>query len=154
MCWAQSVDLSAQGNTTLLAGNNPNLFVTGYSAIDSSNDNKKDDHYLTARMHTGKKMTLAANGDSIANGTDFSSDNNMMLSSGGKMELNAVSNHIYREEEKMLANYWVRKERQRTSHYPLSLSYDMEKLFIYTTTEGISDSQIFAKNNGLKTLAR
>ncbi|MCW2488862.1 hemagglutinin repeat-containing protein, partial [Candidatus Symbiopectobacterium sp. NZEC127] len=94
---AQSADLSAQGNTTLLAGNNLSLFATGYSALDSTNDNNKDDRYLTARVHAGKKLTLAANGDFIANGTDFSSENDMTLSSGGKMELNAVSNHIYRE---------------------------------------------------------
>ncbi|MCW2482910.1 hemagglutinin repeat-containing protein, partial [Candidatus Symbiopectobacterium sp. NZEC135] len=95
---AQSADLSAQGNTTLLAGNNLSLFATGYSAIDSANDNNKDDRYITARVHAGKKLTLAANGDFIANGTDFTSGNDMTLSSGGKMELNAVSNHIYREE--------------------------------------------------------
>ena len=95
---AQSADLSARGNTTLLAGNNLILFATGYSAIDSANDNNKDDRYITARVHAGKKLTLAANGDFIANGTDFSSGNDMTLSSGGKMELNAVSNHIYREE--------------------------------------------------------
>nr|UKE82320.1 hemagglutinin repeat-containing protein [Pectobacterium sp. PL152] len=51
---AQSADLSAQGNTTLLAGNNLKLFATAYSALDNTNDNNKDDRYLTARVHAGK----------------------------------------------------------------------------------------------------
>jgi len=94
---AQSADIAALGNTTLLAGNNLNLLATAYSAIDNGNDNNKDDRYVTARVHAGKKLALAANGDFITYGTDFTSGSDMTLSSGGKMVLNAVSNHIYRE---------------------------------------------------------
>ncbi|MEQ9899065.1 DUF637 domain-containing protein [Pectobacterium punjabense] len=94
---AQSASLSANGNTTLLAGNSLKLLATAYSAIDSQNDNNKDDRNVTAKVHAGKNLTIASNGELIATGTDFSSGGDMTLSSGGKMEFNAATNHIYRE---------------------------------------------------------
>ncbi|RLM21623.1 two-partner secretion domain-containing protein [Brenneria goodwinii] len=94
---ARSANLSANGSTTLLAGNSLQFPATPYSAIDSKNDNNKDDRNVIATVHAGKDLTLAANGELIANGTNFSSGGNMTLSSGGKMEFNAVKNHIYRE---------------------------------------------------------
>ncbi|WP_248463848.1 DUF637 domain-containing protein [Pectobacterium versatile] len=94
---AQSATLSANGNTTLLAGNSLKLLAAAYSAIDSQNDNNKDDRNVTAKVHAGKNLTIASNGEFIATGTDFSSGGDMTLSSGGKMEFNAVVNHIYRE---------------------------------------------------------
>ncbi|WP_420064372.1 DUF637 domain-containing protein [Pectobacterium colocasium] len=95
--FAQSATLSANGNATLLAGNSLKLLATAYSAIDSQNDNNKDDRNVTAKVHAGKNLTIASNGELIATGTDFSSGGDMALSSGGKMEFNAVANHIYRE---------------------------------------------------------
>ncbi|MEL7629983.1 DUF637 domain-containing protein [Pectobacterium aroidearum] len=95
--FAQSATLSANGNATLLAGNSLKLLATAYSAIDSQNDNNKDDRNVTAKVHAGKNLTIASNGELIATGTDFSSGGDMTLSSGGKMEFNAVANHIYRE---------------------------------------------------------
>ncbi|MEQ9998409.1 DUF637 domain-containing protein [Pectobacterium versatile] len=94
---AQSATLSANGNTTLLAGNSLKLLATAYSAIDSQNDNNKDDQNVTAKVHAGKNLTIASNGELIAAGTDFSSGGDMTLSSGGKMEFNAAVNHVYRE---------------------------------------------------------
>ncbi|ACT11127.1 MULTISPECIES: DUF637 domain-containing protein [Pectobacterium] len=94
---AQSASLSANGNVALLAGNSLKLLATAYSAIDSQNDNNKDDRNVTAKVHAGKNLTVASNGELIATGTDFSSGGDMTLSSGGKMEFNAVANHIYRE---------------------------------------------------------
>ncbi|MBN3127176.1 DUF637 domain-containing protein [Pectobacterium brasiliense] len=94
---AQSANLSANGNAALLAGNSLKLLATAYSAIDSQNDNNKDDRNVTARVHAGKNLTIASNGEFIAAGTDFSSGGDMTLSSGGKMEFNTVANHIYRE---------------------------------------------------------
>ncbi|MBN3097529.1 DUF637 domain-containing protein [Pectobacterium brasiliense] len=95
--FAQSATLSANGNAILLAGNSLKLLATAYSAIDSQNDNNKDDRNVTAKVHAGKNLTIASNGELIATGTDFSSGSDMALSSGGKMEFNAVANHIYRE---------------------------------------------------------
>ncbi|MEH2922306.1 DUF637 domain-containing protein [Samsonia erythrinae] len=97
---AQSATLSANGNTTLLAGNSLKLLATAYSAIDSQNDNNKDDRNVTAKVHSGKNLTVASNGELIATGTDFSSDGDMTLSSGGKMEFNSAANHVYREGNK------------------------------------------------------
>ncbi|GKW08899.1 DUF637 domain-containing protein [Pectobacterium carotovorum] len=94
---AQSATLSANGNTTLLAGNSLKLLAAAYSAIDSQNDNNKDDRNVTAKVHAGKNLTIASNGEFIATGTDFSSGGDMTLSSGGKMEFNAAVNHVYRE---------------------------------------------------------
>ncbi|MEC5343325.1 DUF637 domain-containing protein [Brenneria populi] len=94
---ARSANLSANGSATLLAGNSLQLPATPYSAIDNNNDNNKDDRNVIAKIYAGKNLTLAANGELIANGTDFSSGGNMTLSSGGKMAFNAVANHIYRE---------------------------------------------------------
>ncbi|MDY4316343.1 DUF637 domain-containing protein [Pectobacterium actinidiae] len=97
---AQSASLSANGNATLLAGNSLKLLATAYSAIDHQNDNNKDDRNITAKIHAGKNLTVASNGELIATGTDFSSGGDMALSSGGKMEFNAVANHVYREGNK------------------------------------------------------
>ncbi|MEI7343084.1 DUF637 domain-containing protein [Pectobacterium brasiliense] len=59
-----------------------------------------------------------------------------------------------REEDGILANYWVQKDRQRTSNYPLYVGYDMEQLFTYTTGDSISDGQIFARNQWIENFSQ
>nr|WED67561.1 DUF637 domain-containing protein [Pectobacterium colocasium] len=143
---AQSADLSAQGNTTLLAGNNLKLFATAYSALDNTNDNNKDDCYLTARVHAGKKLALAANGDFIANGTDFSSGNDMTLSSGGKMELNAVRSYVYREGGNSYSETVTQKNATLNSGGVLTLLSNGSILF--QATQLIAKGALDAAANG------
>lgn len=97
---AQSAKLTSKGNATLLAGDNLKLLSTAYSAIDSKNDNNKDDRHVVAQVEAGKNLTLVANGELLTYGTTLTSANDMQLSSNGKMEFNAVANHIYREGHK------------------------------------------------------
>ncbi|UUE36466.1 DUF637 domain-containing protein [Pectobacterium aroidearum] len=59
-----------------------------------------------------------------------------------------------REEDGILANYWVQKDRQRTSNYPLYVGYDMEQLFTYTTGDSISDGQMFARNQWIENFSQ
>ncbi|WP_162237197.1 DUF637 domain-containing protein [Erwinia sp. Leaf53] len=94
---AQGASLAATGNATLMAGKDLLLSAVAWSAIDSQNDNNKDDRNLTASLKAGKALTAAANENFIATGTEFTSGSDMTLSSGGKMEFNAVASHIYRE---------------------------------------------------------
>lgn len=94
---AQGMKVKSKGRATLVAGRDFTLPALAYSFIDDLNDNNKDDRQSVASLHTDKELTLSANGSLIATGTDFSSGGDMALSSGGKMEFNAVANHIYRE---------------------------------------------------------
>ncbi|MEQ9744601.1 DUF637 domain-containing protein [Pectobacterium actinidiae] len=94
---AQGINVSSKGRATLVAGRDFTLPALAYSFIDDLNDNNKDDRQSVASLHADKELTLSANSTLIATGTDFSSGGDMTLSSGGKMEFNAVANHVYRE---------------------------------------------------------
>ena len=87
----------ADGNITLLAGQNLWLAALGYSAIDADNDNNKDDRHLITTFSAGNNLTAAANNQLLAYGAKLTSDNNMTLTSGGNMRFEAVQNHTYRE---------------------------------------------------------
>ncbi|MGO2155487.1 MAG: DUF637 domain-containing protein [Serratia proteamaculans] len=93
----QGGTLSANGNITLLAGQNLWLAAVGYSAIDAANDNNKDDRHLVTTLSAGKNLTLAANNQLLAYGARINSGGNMMLTSGGDMRFESVQNHSYRE---------------------------------------------------------
>ncbi|MFN2995547.1 DUF637 domain-containing protein [Serratia plymuthica] len=96
----QGGTLSANGNITLLAGQNLWLAAAGYSAIDAVNDNNKDDRHLVTTLNAGKNFTAAANNQLLTYGTKLTSGGNMTLTSGGDMRFEAVQNHTYREGNK------------------------------------------------------
>lgn len=50
------------------------------------------------------------------------------------------------EEDRILTNYWIQKEKQRFGNYPALTGFDQIQLFTYTDTDKLSDSQTFAKN--------
>lgn len=89
--------LSANGNITLLAGQNLWLSNLAYSAIDAANDNNKDDRHVVTTLSAGKNLTAAANNQLLTYGARLTSGANMTLSSGGDMRFEAVQNHTYRE---------------------------------------------------------
>ncbi|OKB65908.1 filamentous hemagglutinin [Serratia marcescens] len=89
--------LSANGNITLLAGQNMWLAALGYSAIDAANDNNKDDRHVVTTLNAGKNLTAAANNQLLTYGARLTSGGNMTLTSGGDMRFEAVQNHTYRE---------------------------------------------------------
>ncbi|WP_410529567.1 DUF637 domain-containing protein [Serratia sp. AXJ-M] len=93
----QGGSLSANGNITLLAGQNLWLSNVAYSAIDAANDNNKDDRHLVTTLSAGKNLTAAANNQLLTYGARFTSGGNMTLTSGGDMRFEAVQNHTYRE---------------------------------------------------------
>ena len=89
---------SANGNASLLAGQNLLMTALGYSAIDAANDNNKDDRHLVTTVNAGNNFTAAANGQLLTYGSTLTSGGNMTLTSGGDMRFEAVQNHTYREE--------------------------------------------------------
>ncbi len=89
--------LSANGNITLLAGQNLWLSNLAYSAIDAANDNNKDERHVVTALSAGKNLTAAANNQLLTYGARLTSGANMTLSSGGDMRFEAVQNHTYRE---------------------------------------------------------
>lgn len=89
--------LSANGNITLLAGQNLWLSNLAYSAIDAANDNNKDDRHVVTTLSAGKNLTAAANNQLLTYGARLTSGANMTLTSGGDMRFEAVQNHTYRE---------------------------------------------------------
>ncbi|MFJ3164644.1 DUF637 domain-containing protein [Serratia nematodiphila] len=89
--------LSANGNITLLAGQNLWLSNVAYSAIDAANDNNKDDRHVVTTLSAGKNLTAAANNQLLTYGARLTSGANMTLTSGGDMRFEAVQNHTYRE---------------------------------------------------------
>ncbi|HAV2278862.1 TPA: filamentous hemagglutinin N-terminal domain-containing protein [Serratia marcescens] len=89
--------LSANGNITLLAGQNMWLSNVGYSAIDAANDNNKDDRHVVTTLSAGKNLTASANNQLLTYGARLTSGANMTLTSGGDMRFEAVQNHTYRE---------------------------------------------------------
>ncbi|NRN26032.1 filamentous hemagglutinin N-terminal domain-containing protein [Serratia marcescens] len=89
--------LSANGNITLLAGQNLWLSNLAYSAIDAANDNNKDDRHVVTALSAGKKLTASANNQLLTYGARLTSGANMTLTSGGDMRFEAVQNHTYRE---------------------------------------------------------
>ncbi|HEJ7946959.1 TPA: DUF637 domain-containing protein [Serratia liquefaciens] len=93
----QGSDVWAGGDATLIAGQTLWLAAVGYSAIDATNDNNKDDRQWVTGLHGGKTLTLSANRDILTYGSHLSSDGNMTLTSGGDMRFEAVQNHSYRE---------------------------------------------------------
>ncbi|CAI1833039.1 DUF637 domain-containing protein [Serratia plymuthica] len=96
----QGGTLSANGNITLLAGQNLWLSNVAYSAIDAANDNNKDDRHAVTTINAGKSLTAAANNQLLTYGAKLSSGGNMTLTSGGDMRFEAVQNHTYREGNK------------------------------------------------------
>ncbi|HGM7838009.1 TPA: DUF637 domain-containing protein [Serratia marcescens] len=93
----QGGSLSANGNITLLAGQNMWLSNVAYSAIDAANDNNKDDRHAVTTINAGKNLTAAANNQLQTYGARLTSGGNMTLTSGGDMRFEAVQNHTYRE---------------------------------------------------------
>ncbi|MGI1758108.1 MULTISPECIES: DUF637 domain-containing protein [Serratia] len=89
--------LSANGNITLLAGQNLWLSNLAYSAIDAANDNNKDDLHVVTTLSAGKNLTASANNQLLTYGARLTSGANMTLTSGGDMRFEAVQNHTYRE---------------------------------------------------------
>ncbi|MGP2801126.1 DUF637 domain-containing protein [Serratia ureilytica] len=89
--------LSANGNITLLAGQNLWLSNVAYSAIDAANDNNKDDRHVVTTLSAGKNLTAAASNQLLTYGARLTSGANMTLTSGGDMRFEAVQNHTYRE---------------------------------------------------------
>ncbi|POW94681.1 filamentous hemagglutinin [Serratia marcescens] len=89
--------LSANGNITLLAGQDLWLSNVAYSAIDAANDNNKDDRHVVTTLSAGKNLTAAANNQLLTYGARLTSGANMTLTSGGDMRFEAVQNHTYRE---------------------------------------------------------
>lgn len=89
--------LSANGNITLLAGQNLWLSNLAYSAIDAANDNNKDDRHVVTTLSAGKNLTASANNQLLTYGGRLTSGANMTLTSGGDMRFEAVQNHTYRE---------------------------------------------------------
>ncbi|HFZ1427224.1 TPA: DUF637 domain-containing protein [Serratia marcescens] len=89
--------LSANGNITLLAGQNLWLSNLAYSAIDAANDNNKDDRHVVTALSAGKNLTASANNQLLTYGARLTSGANMTLTSGGDMRFEAVQNHTYRE---------------------------------------------------------
>ena len=93
----QGGTLFANGNITLLAGQNLWLSNVAYSAIDAANDNNKDDRHAVTTINAGKNLTAAANNQLLTYGDKLTSGGNMTLTSGGDMRFEAVQNHTYRE---------------------------------------------------------
>ncbi|WP_413712781.1 DUF637 domain-containing protein [Serratia marcescens] len=93
----QGGTLSANGNITLLAGQNLWLSNVAYSAIDAANDNNKDDRHVVTTLSAGKNLTAAANNQLLTYGAKLTSGANMTLTSGGDMRFEALQNHTYRE---------------------------------------------------------
>ncbi|HGW6094362.1 TPA: DUF637 domain-containing protein [Serratia marcescens] len=89
--------LSANGNITLLAGQNMWLSNVAYSAIDAANDNNKDERHVVTALSAGKNLTAAANNQLLTYGAKLTSGANMTLTSGSDMRFEAVQNHTYRE---------------------------------------------------------
>ncbi|HDL7824942.1 TPA: contact-dependent inhibition toxin CdiA [Yersinia enterocolitica] len=50
------------------------------------------------------------------------------------------------EEDGILRNYWIQKEKKRFGNYPALTDFEQIQLFTYTDADKLSDSQIFAKN--------
>ncbi|WP_426406334.1 DUF637 domain-containing protein [Serratia sp. PAMC26656] len=96
----QGGTLSANGNITLLAGQNLWLSNVSYSAIDAANDNNKDDRHAVTAINAGKNLTAAANNQLLTYGAKLTSGGNMTLTSGADMRFEAVQNHTYREGNK------------------------------------------------------
>ncbi|MFI8021563.1 DUF637 domain-containing protein [Serratia marcescens] len=89
--------LSANGNITLLAGQNLWLSNLAYSAIDAANDNNKDDRHAVTTLSAGKNLTASANNQLLTYGAKLTSGANMTLTSRSDMRFEAVQNHTYRE---------------------------------------------------------
>ncbi|HIE6454424.1 TPA: DUF637 domain-containing protein [Serratia marcescens] len=89
--------LSANGNITLLAGQNMWLSNVAYSAIDAANDNNKDERHVVTALSAGKNLTASANNQLLTYGAKLTSGANMTLTSGSDMRFEAVQNHTYRE---------------------------------------------------------
>lgn len=59
-----------------------------------------------------------------------------------------------RDEDGLIANYWVQKERQRFGNYPAFVGYDSEKLFTYDLGDQITDGQLFARNQQVEQISK
>ncbi|MDM3842973.1 DUF637 domain-containing protein [Proteus mirabilis] len=55
------------------------------------------------------------------------------------------------EEDSLLSDYWITKERTRIGgNYPLFSGYENIKLFTYTEIDKLTDSEIFARNQWIE----
>lgn len=61
---------------------------------------------------------------------------------------------LTRDEDGLIDNYWVQKERQRFGDYPAFAGYDSEKLFTYDLGDQITDGQLFARNQQIEQISK
>lgn len=78
------------------------------------------------------------------------------LNSDERKQFEALMNKYpsTRDEDGLIANYWVQKERQRFGNYPAFAGYDSEKLFTYDLGDQITDGQLFARNQQIEQISK
>lgn len=78
------------------------------------------------------------------------------LNSDERKQFEALMNQYpsTRDEDGLIANYWVQKERQRFGNYPAFAGYDSEKLFTYDLGDQITDGQLFARNQQIEQISK
>ncbi|GAA5111375.1 contact-dependent inhibition toxin CdiA [Orbus sasakiae] len=87
--YSKAATIESGKNIDLIAGRDFLLPAVTYTI---SKPNKLDIQHVVTDIKAGKKLTVAVNGDLIANGASFDAGEDMYLSAHGKMEFNSVVN--------------------------------------------------------------
>ncbi|WP_392552113.1 DUF637 domain-containing protein [Orbus wheelerorum] len=87
--YSKAATIQSKGNIDLIVGRD---FLLPAVAYTINQPNTVKNLHVVTDINAAKKLTVAVNGDLIANGANFTSGGDMQLSSHGKMEFNSVVN--------------------------------------------------------------
>ncbi|WP_233958490.1 DUF637 domain-containing protein [Pectobacterium versatile] len=130
---AKASKISSKRNIDILSGNTISLLSVAYSAIESPDDDNKDQQNITSQIDAERNLSISANGDLIASGTMLSSKADMVISTNGKIEFNSPSNYSYREAENEFREVTTQKNSLLNSEGSLTLLSNSSILFQATS---------------------
>lgn len=87
--YSKAATINSKGNIHLIAGRDILLPAVAYTIDKNSSI---DNQHIVTHINADKKLSFAVNGELIANGAEFTSGDDMLITSRGKMEFNSVVN--------------------------------------------------------------
>ena len=92
-----AANINAENKVVLLAGGDITLGATVYSKIENADEDKQDTQYVTTAITGNKGIAIASSGAFTTQGSTLKSADDITISSGGNIRLEAVKT-LFREQ--------------------------------------------------------
>ena len=101
-----ALNLTSKDKITILSGRNIILKSAPYNAIQNTNDDLQDKHFIQTNLSSDKGITIASNGALTTQGSAIKSLGDITISSGGNVRLESVKTHYRKQEGKRLEDLY------------------------------------------------